>query len=302
MAGTTADTIKANTRTHLERDNGLLFGQCVTAVGWVAGTIPEMSEEEGIVELSMADVAGAGVAVGSALANRRPIYVIRYQGFMWYNSPSLVNYAAKSKEMWGVPCPIFVRSIAMEGGIGPVASASHHGMVMRMPGMPVIAPMTPNEWQEGWDWFMEHDDPVYSSEHRRSFVLDYEMGDVINDKADITVMAISAARLNAADAIDELRADGITCDFIHLTWLKPFKISEAMTHSLNSTGLGVVVDSDFEISGPSRSIAFELMHATGAPVHALGLEDRTAGFAPHLDNGTPTTERIRDGIKALVRG
>ena len=301
MARTVAETIKDTTRKHLTEGNGLLFGECVSAVGWIGGTVPEMTEEEGIVELSMADVSGAGIAVGAALVARRPIYVIRYQGFMWYNAAALVNYAAKSKEMWGIPCPIFVRSIAMEGGIGPVASGSQHGMVMRMPGMPVCAPITPGEWLEAWEWFMSHDDPLYVSEHRRSFPIDYEMDHVLNQRADITIIAISVARLNALEAINALREDGITCDLIHLNWLKPLQITEAMMDSLNRTGLGVVIDSDFEIAGPSRSIAYELMLASSVPVHALGVEDRTAGFAPQLDNGTPPAGKIVNHIRALVK-
>ncbi|MBR1945946.1 MAG: hypothetical protein IJ846_06635, partial [Alphaproteobacteria bacterium] len=61
---TLAETIKAITRDHLENHNGLLFGQCVTAVGWVNGTVPDCKN---IVELPMTDVAGAGFAVGAAL-------------------------------------------------------------------------------------------------------------------------------------------------------------------------------------------------------------------------------------------
>ncbi|HIA68242.1 TPA: hypothetical protein EYN98_19775 [Candidatus Poribacteria bacterium] len=301
MADTVAETIKSITRKHLEEDNGLLFGQCVTAVGWIGGTVPEMTEDEGIIELSMADVSGAGIVVGVAVVGRKPIYVIRYQGFMWYNSAPLLNYAAKSKDMWNVPCPIFVRSIAMEGGIGPVASGSHHGMVMRMPGMPVCAPMTPREWKEAWDWFMSHDDPLYVSEHRRSFPIDYEMDHILNTEADIKILAISAARLNASEAIDRLNYEGIVCDLIHLMWLKPFQITEIMINSIKKTGLALVIDSDFEISSSSRSIAYELMHETSVPVYSLGLEDRTAGFAPHLDNGTPTIEKIHDHIKSLMK-
>lgn len=301
MARTVAEAIKSITRRHVQEGNGLLFGQCVSAVGWIGGTVPELSEGEGIVELSMADVAGAGIAVGAAVIGRRPIYVIRYQGFMWYNAAPLLNYAAKSKEMWGVPCPILVRSIAMEGGIGPVASASHHGMVMRMPGMPACAPMTPGEWVEAWEWFMSHDDPLYVSEHRKSFPIDYEMEHVLNDRAEMTILAISAARLNALEAVKLLEAEGIICDLVHLMWLKPFRLTEEILKSLRRTGLGLVIDSDFEISGPSRSIAYELMLASSVPVHALGLDDRTAGFAPHLDNGTPKVERIYNHIKALIR-
>ena len=300
MSETVAQTIRSITRRHLET-GGLLLGQCVTAVGWIGGTVPEMTEAQGIVELSMADVAGSGIAVGAALVGRRPIYVIRYQGFLWYNAAPLVNYAAKSKPMWGIPCPIFIRSIAMEGGIGPVASAAHHGMVMRMPGMPVCAPMTPGEWQDAWKWFMSHDDPLYVSEHRRSFPIDYEMDPVLNPRAAITFLAISAARLNALEALKLLRADGIIGDLIPLVWLKPFSITTGMLHSLQKTGLGLVLDSDFEIAGPSRSIAYELMLSSGVPVYALGLEDRTAGFAPDLDNPTPPVEKIVRQVKALVK-
>lgn len=281
---------------------GLFFAQCVTAVGWIGGTVPEMSEDEGIVELSLADVTNAGVVVGAALAGRRPIYTVRYQGFMWYNAAPIVNYAAKSKSVWGVPCPLFLRAIAMEGnGIGPVASASQHGLIMRMPGMPICAPMSPNEWTEAWNWFMRHDDPLYVSEHRRSFAIDYEFENSIESEADITLFPISAARLNVIEAAKTLRQEGIICNIQHLVWLKPFTVTDGMRHSLSQTKLGLVIDSDFEIAGPSRSIAYDLMHQSGAPVFALGLEDRTAGVAASLDNPTPTPERIVRVVREVVR-
>ena len=300
MARTLAETIREQSRKHLETGNGLLFGQCVTAVGWIGGTVPQMTEKEGIVELSMADVAGPGMAVGAALVGRRPIFVCRYQGFMWYNAPTIVNYAAKSRELWGVPCPIFVRALAMEGGMGPVASAAHHGLIMRMPGIAVCAPMTPGEWEEAWNWFMTHDDPVYVSEHRRSFSIDYEMEDVIEDGAEITLFPITATRMNVLEAREQLAVEGIGCNIIHLMWLKPFVVKPAMKDSLEKTGLGLVIDSDFEVGGPARGLAHELMLTTSTPVHALGLEERTAGFAPHLDNGTPSVERIVSRVKELV--
>lgn len=300
MARTVAETIRATTLRHLEEGHGLLFGQCVTAVGWIGGTVPERIEGQGIVELSMADVAGPGIAVGAALVGRRPMFVCRYQGFMWYNAATLLNYAAKSRQMWGVPCPIFIRALAMEGGIGPVATGCHHSMIMRMPGIAVCAPMTPGEWLETWEWFMVHNDPLYASEHRRSYAIDYEMSPVLNDRSDLTIFAISAARLNAIEAAKRLDQEGITCDLIHLLWLKPFSITDVMLTSLRRTGLGLVIDSDFEIAGACRSIAYELMLASGVPVHALGLEDRTAGFAPHLDNVTPTPDRIVKRVRELT--
>ena len=300
MGLTVAQTISNTTRHHLKENDGLLFGQCVTAVGWVGGTIPEMTEEEGIVELSMADVANAGVVTGAGLMQRRPIYVIRYQGFMWYNAAPLLNYAAKTKEMWGVSCPILVRSIAMEGAIGPVASSSHHAMVMRMPGMPIFAPMTPSEWLEGWEWFMNHDDPLYMSEHRTSFQIDYDISDEIHSDADITVFAISYARLHAIEAVKELKSEGVKCNLIHIKWIKPFDVSDEILGLLTQTGCGLVVDSDYELCGASQSIAHTLMMNTSAKVHALGIEDKVSGFAPDLDVKTPDKDKIKDKIKSIL--
>jgi pyruvate/2-oxoglutarate/acetoin dehydrogenase E1 component len=300
MGVTVAETIKRITRDHLEKGHGLLLGQCVTAVGWIGGTVPDC---EGIVELPMTDVAAAGFACGVALMGRRPIFVIRYQGFMWYNCSSIVNYAAKSKQVWGRAVPVFLRSIGMEGnGIGHTASSSLHSIFMHPPGLPVAAPMTPGEYQAVWDWFMAHDDPIYVSEHRRSFSLTDEMDDVVHEEPDITVLAISAGRLNALDALAILAERGIKADLFHTVWLKPFDPPERALASLRRSGVGLVIDSDFEISGASRSLAYELMHRSGVFVHALGLEDRVCGVAPALENITPGSQKIAQVARDLIRG
>ena len=108
MAKTLAKTIKEITRQHLEENNSLLFGQAISAVGWVNDTVPNC---KGIVEFPMSDVSNMGVACGAAIAGVRPIIVIRFQDFMWLNSSTLVNYAAKSKDIFGTPTPIFVRPL-----------------------------------------------------------------------------------------------------------------------------------------------------------------------------------------------
>ena len=67
MSKTLREVIKEITREHLTKNNGIAMGQCLTAVGWVGGTLPELYEDSGMVELSMADVAGGGFAVGAGV-------------------------------------------------------------------------------------------------------------------------------------------------------------------------------------------------------------------------------------------
>ena len=298
MAETTSDSIKRITRKHLTDDNGLLFGQCVTAVGWIGGTIPDC---EGIIEIPMTDVAGPGFAVGAALMGRRPIFVVRYQGFMWYNCSSLVNYASRSKAVWGKACPVFIRSLGMEGnGVGHTASSCLHSIFMHPPGMPVAAPVTPQEYQSVWNYFMDHDDPIYVSEHRKSYTVSEEMPDIYRSDADITVFPISGARLNMKEAEQLLLDEGISCNICPILWLKPFRPSNEVLDSLRKTGIGLVVDSDFEIAGASRSISYELMHLTGASVHALGLKDQVCGATATQENITPSPEEISARIIELL--
>jgi len=52
MAITLRETIKSIVREHLISNKGKAYGQCLTAVGWVGGTLPELYEEDGMVELS----------------------------------------------------------------------------------------------------------------------------------------------------------------------------------------------------------------------------------------------------------
>lgn len=298
MGRTVAETIKEITRKHLTENDGLLLGQAISAVGWVNNTVPDC---KGIVELSMADVAGAGIAVGTAIVGKRPIFVIRFQDFMFLNSSPIVNYAAKSKDVFGLGTPMFIRTLSMEGkGTGPVHAATLHAIFMHMPGFKVCSPMTPKEYEEAWEVFMKNDDPMIVSEHRTSFTNDKEMPDMIVDEADITIFGISAARFNVVEAAEILSRESVGCNVVHINWLKPFELENRMLDPLKQSGIGLVVDSGFENTGASESISYKLMLDSGFPVKALGLYDKSvcASF-PH-ENRTPSPERIADAVRRLL--
>ena len=298
MARTVAETIQGITRGHID-DGGIVIGQCLTAVGWVQNTIPPQTK--GIVELPMTDIAGSGIAVGAAIMGKRPIFVMRFQSFAWLNASPLVNYAAKSKEIFGYSAPVFARAIASESdGSGPLHTNCFHSLFMHMPGIKVCAPMTPKEYEIIWENYISGDDPFLISEHRRSYKSEIELPNQLEDNADITIYAVSAGRFNVDEAAATLRSEGNRCNVIHLVWLKPFKIDEQILAPLQKSGRGIVIDSAYEIAGASQSIAYELMLASGCPVKAVGQFDRSPGVAKHLENGTPSVQRIIDVAKSMI--
>jgi pyruvate/2-oxoglutarate/acetoin dehydrogenase E1 component len=298
MEKTVRNTIKDITRYHLS-NGSKCYGQCLTAVGWVGGTLPELYEEDGMIELSMADVAGAGIVVGAALAGEKPIYVVRYQGFQCYNSPIITNYAMKSKEIWGRPCSLLIRSIAMEGGIGPVAGSSHHSIYQRMPGVKILSPMTPKEYDYAYEQFMKDDEVYYISEHRKSYDNAEEMPNIIHAEADITLFPISITRFAALDAKEKLEKMGLTVNIIHQLWIKPFLFKDEWKRALNTSKYGgIVLDDDYE-QGTASSIAHRMMIGANKKVYTLCLEHRTAGFHPSVDNLPPNCDKIIKKVEEI---
>ena len=253
-----------------------------------------------MVEVSMADVADGGFVVGAALMNSRPIYVIRYQGFNWYNCPMIVNYACKSKEIWKVPCPVFVRGIAMEGGIGPVAGSSHHSLYYRMPGVKIVSPMTPKEYVKIYKSYLKDDHVYYVSEHRGSYDNKYELPDIICKKPDLVIFAISITRFQAAKAQKYLKNIGINISIFNILWIKPFKINKKSYVNLAKSKYGGLVIDDDYTNGIAKSIANDLSIKSNKLVRTMGLKNRTAGTGKKLDNLPPTEDEIIKYIKKIV--
>ena len=301
MEKTVRETIKETIFNHLKKNNGLIFGQCLSAVGWVGGTLPELTENDGLIELSMADVANGGIVAGAGLSNRRPIYVIRYQGFNWFNAPIILNYACKSKEIWNMPCPIFIRGIGMEGSIGPVAGSSHHSLYHRMPGIKIISPMTPKEYLLAYNYFMKNNDVLYVSEHRGSYSNKDELSDFISKDLDIILFPISITRFEAQKAKIELEKKGYKIGIGNIVWIKPFEIKKEWENAVKSSKFGgLVLDDDYP-QGVAANLAYEMMKKTGKKIDVLGLKNKSAGFSKATDNLPPSYLEIVEKVEEIVK-
>ena len=300
MEKTVREIIKETSRDHIKKNNSLIFGQCLSAVGWVGGTVPELTEKEGLIELSMADVANGGIVAGAGLSNRRPIYVIRYQGFNWFNASIILNYACKSKEIWNVPCPIFIRGIAMEGSIGPVAGSSQHSIYFKMPGIKIISPMTPNEYLIAYEDFMKNDEVMYVSEHRGSYSNTKELNDYLDDNLDLILFPISITRFEAQKAKIELEKEGYKIGIANILWIKPFLIKMEWEKAVtNSKFGGIVLDDDYT-DGIASNLAYQLIKRTNKNFEVMGLKDRSAGFSKMTDNLPQSCEEIIKKCKEII--
>jgi pyruvate dehydrogenase E1 component beta subunit len=300
MERTVAETIKFLSKKLIDSNKGIIIGQCLSAVGWVQNTVP--AQKKGIVELPMTDVAGAGFAVGASLANIRPIFILRFQSFLWLNASPLINHAAKAKEIFGYSAPVFIRAIASEGlSSGPLHTNCYHSPFAHMPGLPICAPMSPKEYSSIWKIYLKNNDPLLVSEHRRSYKEYKEFNDYIDKKSKITVFVISACRFEIEQTQLILKKKKIEIDIFHIVWLKPFKIKKKYIDSLKKTKKGLVIDSTYEICGISEHIAFKLMHSVkNSKIYNYGMKDKSPGCTKSLLNGTPNANQIAKKIFKII--
>ena len=130
-----------------------------------------------------------------------------------------------------MPCPIFIRGIAMEGSIGPVAGSSHHSLYYRMPGIRILSPMTPKEYDLAYKSFMREDEVYYISEHRGSYDNKTELKDSLSDNCDFIIFAIYITIFASYEAKKELEKKGYKVGIVNILWINPLKLKKAgLTH------------------------------------------------------------------------
>ncbi len=295
------DTIKEITYQHLKKNKSQVFGQNLTGVGWVAGTLPKLYEKDGVIELPMADVAGGGIVTGSALMGKKPIYIIRYQGYNWFNCIFIVNYACKSNEIWKIPCPMIIRGIASEGSIGPVAGSAHLSVIYKMPGLKIFSPMTSKEYTSVYKKFIKSKDVFYVSEHRLSYSNTKEFKNEIKGKKDLILMPISITRFEAEKAKKSLEKKGFKVGIIHLVNLKPFILEKKWLTAIKNSRAGVLMtDNDYN-NGILRTLAHQIIEKTNKNVSVLGLDEKTAGHHKKVDNLPPDEFKIKKKAISIIK-
>ena len=287
---TLAETICELSREHC-RAGGLIMGQNLEAVQNVCGTVPV--GEPGVTIMPTCEAAGVGMAIGAALTGKPVIHVIRFASFLWMQAAPIVYYAARCKSQWGYDLPLFIR-VSSDDGIGPTHSGTYHSLFAHMPGLKVVAPMTPGEYRDVWTDFQETRQPVLVSEHRRSYSNALEMPLTCNSPLvpDVLIIAISAARLDALDALEILRIDGISAEVYPLCNLKP-SAGEwlKLVNRARAAGNVLIVDSGYESCSISEHIGLSLYKF----IQNDELNLRVLGMRAQPDinsNGSPSAQDI----------
>jgi pyruvate/2-oxoglutarate/acetoin dehydrogenase E1 component len=281
----------------LVEKNGLIFGHNLTDVGWVAGTIPPLPEHPGYIELPITDIAGVGIAVGAAISNRPIVFISRYQGYLWFNLAPLATYASVSRTVFNQDCWIMFRSIADDGALGPIASGTYLSLATQILGLRVVAPVTKLQWKEVWKQFLSKKDPMFVSEHRSTYEIDYEF-EVHSKAPKVVVLSIGGTFINLRDVSSKLQLKKINHSAHSLLWISPIQISANVIEEIVNSSLCVILDPGSKDFGVGAGVQQYISELCQTKIIVIASKEKISGYSSNLKSSIASSETI---VKQILK-
>jgi pyruvate dehydrogenase E1 component beta subunit len=308
-----------------EYPNSFIAGEDIGIYGGAFGVTDGLLKtfgEERIKDTPISEDVIAGLAVGAAMTDSKPIVEMQFSDFIVNAMDPIVNQAAKLHFMYGgaVNVPIVVRGAS---GAGTGAAAQHsqslESWFCHVPGLKVVTPSNP---QNAYDLLLHSfvdPNPVIFMEHKLIYKIKNNV--VLNDipsssellgKAniesegnDITIVTYSNMVNVAKDAIssDELSESSI--ELIDIQTLSPLDMDTIITSVSKTKKLLVCQEAPANssvgstvISNVVQSNAFSSL--SSAPKLVSGLHSPMPS-AKHLETTViPQKEDIMQAIKDMV--
>ena len=304
------------------RDDPRVFvlGEDVT-VGGAFGVTAELVEEFGsgrVLNTPISEDTIMGLAVGAAVAGKRPIVEIMFMDFMTLAMSQLVNHAAKLHYMSGgqlnVPMVVRVQQGA-QGGWGSQHSQSLEAWLAHVPGLKVVAPATAADAKQLVRAAVRDESPVVFIEHRGLYFredadgagpadsLGLDKARIVREGSDVTLVSYSRALVETLAAADVLAGRGVSAEVVDLRSLAPIDLDTILTSVEKTNRLAVVHEAvvqgglGAEIAAQVQEAAFDLLDA---PIMRIGAPYAPppaspvleAAFVPNMDVIVAAVERM----------
>ena len=186
-----------------------------------------------------------------------------------------------------------VKICATHGGISVGEDGASHqccedfGLMRTIPGMTVMCPSDDVEARKMVHAAYEMDGPVYIRfgraatpvYHDESFSFTVGKGEVLQDGADVAIIATGILVLEAIEAGKRLAAEGIKARIINMATIKPLD-EELVIRAAKECGRIVTVEEHNILGGLGEAIAAVVAEHVPVPVHRIGVRDEFGHSGP----------------------
>jgi 2-oxoisovalerate dehydrogenase E1 component len=275
--------------------------------------------EQRVIDTPIAESSIAGVALGLALAGKRPVAEMQFTDFAHMAFNQITNEIAKfryrSNGDWGVP--IVIR--APMGG--HVRGALYHSQSIEArfatPGLKIVIPSGPYEAKGLLLAAIRDPDPVLFFEHKRLYRMFKERvpkGEYLiplgpartaREGADISVFCYGLMVHYALQVAVAVEPDGISVEVIDLRTVYPLPKEDILASARKTGKVLVLYEDNLSVaigSEVAAIIADEAFSHLDAPVKRLGgLDVPSMPYAaPMEDLFMPNPEKVEKAIRELA--
>lgn len=300
-----AEALNAALREEMTRDPSVfLMGEDIGTYGGVFKVSRGLMEEFGnsrVRDTPISEQAMTAMAISAAMTGTRPVLEIMYADFLPLALDALTNQASIYEYIWNgqVQMPFVLRT---QGGGGAGAGAQHSkaldALVAHIPGLQVVAPVTPADARGLLKSAIRDPRPVIFLEHKLLYNMRGEVdldseglveigkARIVREGSDVSLFATSKMVIEAEKAADQLAQDGISAEVIDLRSLRPLDVA-AIQLSLAKTHHAVVVNEGWRFCGYGAELSATIMDFCfddlDAPVERVTLPDMPIPYAEPLE-------------------
>jgi acetoin:2,6-dichlorophenolindophenol oxidoreductase subunit beta len=284
----------------------------------VTGDLVHRFGADRVIDTPIAELGGAGVAVGAALTGMKPIYEFQFSDFATLAMEQIVNQAAKLRFMLGgnVSVPLVMRFPAGSGtGAAAQHSQSLEAWLGHVPGLKVLQPSTPHDAKGMLLAAIDDPDPVMIFEHKilykskgmvpeGRYTVPIGKAAVVREGRDLTIVASAIMVHKSLAAAEELAKDGIDVEVVDLRTVRPMD-RETIVASVMKTGRLVCVYEGVKTLGVGAEISAMIAESEAfdyldAPIVRLGGAEAPIPYNPELEKAVvPQVPDIVRAVRAL---
>jgi 2-oxoisovalerate dehydrogenase E1 component beta subunit len=308
-------------RTEMRRnDKVFVIGEDVGVYGGAFKVTLGFQEEFGpwrVLDAPLAETAIVGAAAGAAMMGMRPVAEMQFADFVSCAWDQLVTIAAKQRWRAGTPVPLVLR-LPSGGGFsgGPFHSQNPESSFAHIPGLKCVCPSTPADAKGLLISAIEDPNPVLFFEHKHlyrrikaevpeeRYTTPIGKARIHQEGDDVTVVTWGAMVYTAAEAAQQLEADGVSVEIVDLRTVMPWD-KAAVLESVRKTSKLLVLHEDTHTGGfgaeIAATVAEEAFEDLDGPVRRITAPDTPVPFSPPLEKAyIPQVDDVVQGLRDLA--
>ncbi|MDQ5816185.1 MAG: alpha-ketoacid dehydrogenase subunit beta [Actinomycetota bacterium] len=272
-------------------DRIVVLGEDVAARGGVfratMGFLEEFGEER-VIDTPLDECLIAGVSIGLALEDMRPVAEMQFADFIFPGFNQIVQEAARIRYRsdGDFQVPLVIRAPYGGGVHGALYhSQSVEAFFAHVPGLKVVLPSTPYDAKGMLIQAIEDPDPVIYLEHKKTYrsikgevpderyTVEFGKAVVRREGSDLTCVAYGLMHHYSVEAAERLAKDGIDVEVIDLRSIYPLDMETVLT-SVAKTNKVMIVYEDNKFLGVGAEVAAQIaenaLFELDAPVVRIG--------------------------------